>query len=79
MLVPSLRNKLLVIAVKNYTESDFKVSWSCPVLLDYLVQIIFPGSQMFITPGKNLQLWVPALKQGSYLLYVRKEIIFRNI
>ena len=31
MLVPSLpsRNKLLIIAVKNYREADFKVSYSC--------------------------------------------------
>ena len=35
MLVASLpsRNKVSAIAVKNYTEADFKVSWSCPVLI----------------------------------------------
>ena len=47
MLVPSLpcRNKCLVIAVKNYTEADFKVSLSCPVLLDFVTyfQIFCPG------------------------------------
>ena len=37
MLEPSLpsRNKFFVIAVKNYTSTDFKVSWSCPILLDF--------------------------------------------
>ena len=54
MLVPNLRNKYLIKVLKNYTESDFKVSWSCPILLDNLVQNLFPGLQMFITPGKNL-------------------------
>ena len=34
---------------------------------------------LLIIPGKNLKLWVSALKQESYQLYVRKEIIFKNI
>ena len=36
MRVPSLssRNEVLVIAVKNYTEADFKVFLFCPILID---------------------------------------------
>ena len=34
---------------------------------------------MFIIPGKNLQLWVASLKQKSYLLCVRKEIMLKKI
>ena len=39
------RNKFLVIVVKIYTEADFKVSWYCPILLDFLTyfQIFCPG------------------------------------
>ena len=29
------RNKFLVIAVKNYAEASFRVSYSCPILLDF--------------------------------------------
>ena len=38
------RNKFLVIAVKNYTEADFKVSLPCPILLDFFTcfQIFCP-------------------------------------
>ena len=49
MLVTSQlsRNKLfvLVIVVKVYTESDFKVSWYCPYLIDFFTyfQIFCPG------------------------------------
>ena len=47
MLVPGLpcRNKFSLIAVKKYTEADFKVSLSCPVLLDFFTyfQIFCPG------------------------------------
>ena len=37
ILVPSppCRKKFLVAAVKNYREADFKVSYSCPTLLDF--------------------------------------------
>ena len=31
------RNKFLVIVVKIYTEADFKVCWSCPIFLDFLL------------------------------------------
>ena len=34
---------------------------------------------MIIIPGKNLQLWVAPLKQKSYLLCVRKEIMLKKI
>ena len=39
MLVASQlsRNKFLVIVVKIYTEADFKVCWSCPIFLDFLL------------------------------------------
>ena len=39
MLVASQlsRNKFLVIIVKIYTEADFKVCWSCPIFLDFLL------------------------------------------
>ena len=39
------RNKFLVIVVKIYTEADFKVSWYCPILLDFFTyfQIFCPG------------------------------------
>ena len=39
------RNKFLVIVVKIYTEADFKVSWYCPILLDFFTcfQIFRPG------------------------------------
>ena len=47
MLVASQlsRNKFLVIVVKIYTEADFKVSWYCPILLDFFTyfQIFCPG------------------------------------
>ena len=66
------KSKFLEIAVKNYIQADSKVSKSCPILLDFFTyfQILCPGLWMFIIPGKNLLLWVPALKQ---------EIIFKNI
>ena len=38
------RNNILVIEVKIYTEADFKVSWYCPILLDFFYfQIFCPG------------------------------------
>ena len=47
MLVAShpFRNKFLVTVVKIYTEADFKVSWYCPILLDFFtnLQIFCPG------------------------------------
>ena len=37
ILVPSLccRNKTSLVAVKNYTKANIKVSWSCSILLDF--------------------------------------------
>ena len=50
MLVASqlCRNKFLVIVVKIYTEADFKVSWYCPILLDFFTyfQIFLFTSRM---------------------------------
>ena len=75
------RNNVLVIVVKIYTEADFKDSWYCPILIDFFtyLQIFCPGWQVFIIPGNTLQIGVVALKQESYLLQVRMEIMSKNI
>ena len=36
------RNKFLVIVVEIYTEADFKVCWSCPIFLEFLLPNILP-------------------------------------
>ena len=43
------RNKIFVIAVKNYAEAVIKVFCTCPILLDFftLLQIFCPGLQTF--------------------------------
>ena len=47
MLVPSLSsgNKVFVIAIKNFTEADFKVLLFGPILVDFFTycQIFCPG------------------------------------
>ena len=52
-LAPSLlsRNKILVIAAKNYAKLDLKVFCSCPVLLDSLLCPINFPRLWFQTPG----------------------------
>ena len=29
------RNKTLAVAAKNYAKTDIKISWPCPILLDF--------------------------------------------
>ena len=85
MLVASqlCRNKFLVIVVKIYTEADFKVSWYCPILLDF-----FTYFQIFLFTSRMVGVYYSweyivnvsdSIKQESCLLQVRKEIISKNI
>ena len=87
MLVASqlCRNKFLVIVVKIYTEADFKVSWYCPILLDFFTyfQIFLFTSRMVgvyysweyivnISDSIKIGIMSVASKKGDYIKKIKK-------
>ena len=72
------RNKFLVIVVKIYTEADFKVSWYCPILLDFFTyfQIFRPGWQVDYHSWEYIVNMSHSIKTGIVL---RMKIILKNL
>ena len=71
MLVASQlsRNKFLVIVVKIYTEADFKVSWYCPIFIDFFNSLpnILSGMVGVYYSWENIVNMSVASKSGDYI------------
>ena len=63
------RNKFLVIVVKIYTEADFKVSWYCPIFIDFFNSLpnILSGMVGVYYSWENIVNMSVASKSGDYI------------
>ena len=66
------RNMTLVIAAKNYGETDIIVFWSFPLLLDFFtLSLKCPNTEFFLaqirknTDQKKLRIWTFSLTQKN--------------